>query len=465
VIGRTGAISDSPMSKEGLRQPLKRRHIVLISLGGAIGAGLFVGSSVSIAGAGPAIVLSYLVAGCLLALIMRMLAELTLAHPGTRVLSELLRAELGPGVAFVIGWSYWYLWTMTVAIESVAGGVLLHAWVPLPSWVLGLGVMLLMLLVNLSSTRTFGEFEFWFASLKVAAIVVFMSVALAYVAGLGSAAPSVDHLVREGGFFARGGWAVVAGVTTVFFSLSGAEITTVAAAESSESSRSVAWITTTLALRLIAFYAGSVLLIVCVVPWSQVRPGESPFSLALDRIGLHWAATGMTVVVLTAILSCLNSAFYVSSRVLFWLASRGDAPKAFLSLNGRRVPSRAVLLAGATASGGIGCAMTSPGGVFAFLINTCGALILAVYLSICIAYIAMRSRHARQGLRTEGWRLAPYPAISYLTVVCIMGVLIVMGNSKELASQLYAGCLPIVLMAAAYLMIRRRRQALVAGST
>jgi GABA permease len=324
-----------------LSRSLQPRHVTMISIGGIIGAGLFVGSSASIAATGPAIVLSYLITGTLVLLVMRMLGEMAVALPAVRSFTEFARVGLGPWAGFIAGWLYWYFWIIVVPVEAIAGATILHGWVGLPAWLLGLVLMGVMTGVNLLSARSYGEFEFWFASIKVAAILVFIAFAAAFACGyLSPNGPTFANLTRYGGFVPKGWVSVLAGAVTVYFSLTGAEITTIAAAESREPARAVARMSSTVMVRILTFYVGSVLLIVTVVPWIEVRPGESPFTLALNTMHFPWASVAMSAIILTAVLSCLNSAFYVCSRVLFALAEHGDAPQWLVQLNARRVPTR-----------------------------------------------------------------------------------------------------------------------------
>src|SRR6201993_571704 len=326
-----------------LSRSLRPRHVTMISIGGIIGAGLFVGSSAAIAATGPAIVLSYLITGGLVLLVMRMLGEMAVALPQLRSFTEFARAGLGPWAGFVAGWLYWYFWIIVVPVEAIAGANILHGWLGLPAWLLGLVLMGIMTAVNLMSARSYGEFEFWFASIKVAAIIVFIALAAAFVCGLSSpAGPTFSNLTAYGGFMPKGFLAVLAGAVTVYFSLPGAEITTIAAAESQEPARAVARMSSSVVLRILTFYVGSVLLIVTVVPWIEVRPGEAPFTVAPTVMNFKWASLAMSAIILTAVLSCLNSAFYVCSRVLFVLAEHGDAPQWLVQLNSRRVPTRSV---------------------------------------------------------------------------------------------------------------------------
>ncbi|HEX8783055.1 MAG TPA: amino acid permease, partial [Steroidobacteraceae bacterium] len=290
-----------------LSRSLQPRHVTMISIGGIIGAGLFVGSSSSIAATGPAIVLSYLITGTLVLLVMRMLGEMAVALPTVRSFTEFARVGLGPWAGFVAGWLYWYFWIIVVPVEAIAGATILHGWLGLPTWLLGVALMAIMTAVNLMSARSYGEFEFWFASIKVAAIVVFIALAAAFACGYTSpTGPTFGNLTRYGGFVPKGWLSVLAGAVTVYFSLTGAEITTIAAAESREPARAVARMSSSVIVRILTFYVGSVLLIVTVVPWIYVRPGESPFTLALTTMHFHGASLAMSAIILTAVLSCLN---------------------------------------------------------------------------------------------------------------------------------------------------------------
>src|SRR5687768_12271109 len=289
----------SPKAVPSLRRTLRSRHVALISLGGIIGAGLFVGSSVNIKAVGPAVLVSYMVAGALMFLVMRMLAEMAAANPHASSFADHTRAGLGEWAGFVCGWLYWYFWVVVVGIEAIAGARILQSWIPLPVWQIGLALMVILTATNLLSTRSYGEFEFWFASIKVAAIVVFIAVVGSYALGLTSPTGStLGNLVDHGGFAPFGVAAVLAGVTGIVFSMTGAEIVTVVAAESSEPSHAIATMTTSLIARILLFYVGSVFCILAVVPWNQVVSGMSPFAQALEVIGIPFAATIMNVIML-----------------------------------------------------------------------------------------------------------------------------------------------------------------------
>ena len=352
--------SDSAPKNE-LSRSLKPRHLTMISIGGIIGAGLFVGSSTSILAAGPASFISYSICGLLILLVMRMLGEMATALPNVRSFTEFARAGLGDGAGFVVGWLYWYFWVLVVPVEAIAGAKILQLWIPLPPLPIGISLMTVMTCVNLMSARSYAEFEFWFASIKVTAILAFIAIATSYAFGWTAPHGSTfGNLVDYGGFAPQGWIAVLAAVPTVFFAMTGAEITTIAAAESEQPGRAVARMGSAVIGRILVFYVVSLFLIAAVIPWNTVRSGESPFTLALNTMHVPWAGAIMTVIILTAVLSCMNSAFYVSSRVLFILAAQGDAPQALVRLNARRVPVGSVLMGASAGFLGIIAATEAP---------------------------------------------------------------------------------------------------------
>jgi GABA permease len=441
-----------------LSRSLKPRHIAMISIGGIIGAGLFVSSSAAIAAAGPAIVVSYLITGTLVLLVMRMLGEMAVALPNVRSFTDFPRAGLGPWAGFVAGWLYWYFWVITGPVEAIAGANILHSWFPQLSLLeLGIGLMAVMTGVNLMSARSYGEFEFWFSSIKVAAIIVFIALAGAYAFGLTSPqGQTFGNLTSHGGFMPHGFVAVLAGAVTVFFSLTGAEITVVAAAESSEPTRAVARMSTSVIVRVLTFYVGSILLIVSVVPWDTVKIGESPFAEALLTMHFGWATMAMSAIVLTAVLSCLNSAFYVCSRVLFVLAEHGDAPQALVRLNSRRVPVNSVWMSSLAGVLGIIAETQAPQAVFAFLVNASGALIVFVYMMVTLAQIRLRRERERAGTPAPAVQMWLFPWGSYAAIAAMVVVLVAMAFTG-MAKDLYASMVTLVVAIVAYLLVRAWR--------
>lgn len=441
-----------------LSPAFQRRHVTMIALGGIIGAGLFVGSGASIAATGPAIVISYAIAGLMVMMVMRMLGEMATSVPGHGSFTEYARLGLGNWAGFTTGWLYWYFWAIVVGIEAIAGAQLIHQWIDIP--LLGTGALLIVIMVtiNMMSTRSYGEFEFWFASIKVAAIIGFIVIAGGYATGIGRVeGPMFGNLVEHGGFAPNGLTAVFAGVASVIFALTGAEITTIAAAESKEPERAIVRMTNSVVWRILIFYVVSIFVIVSILPWSDVVVGLSPFAQALSVIGVPGAATMMNIVVLSAVLSCLNSGLYICSRVLFTLAGHGDAPQSFVALSRNRVPVRSIFLAGGAGLLTVAASIFSPEGIFAFLVNACGSTVLIIYLLICVAQLRLRRKLEREAPERIRLRMWFFPWLTYLTIAAMVAVLVTMAITPELSIQFYLSLLSLAAVLVAYGLVRNRR--------
>jgi GABA permease len=448
-----------------LSRALRPRHVAMITIGGIIGAGLFVGSSVAIATAGPVVIVSYVLTGMLFMQVMRCLGEMAVSRPDIRSFTDFPRVALGPWAGFVVGWLYWYFWIIVIPLEAIAGSVILHQWLTqTPTILIGTALIAAMTAVNLMSTRSYGEFEFWFASIKVVAIIVFIVLCGAFVTGHLGVHPDVIGMWKtNGGLIPRGPIAIITVIPMIFFSMMGAEIATIAAAESPDPARAVAQMVSTVVWRILAFYVGSLSFIVCIVPWSQIVPGKSPYVMALSVMRVPQASTIMAAIVLTAVLSCLNSAFYVSSRVLFVLAAHGDAPRRFVKLESRNVPAFSVWIGSVAGLVGMVAREYAPAAVFTFLVNASGALIVFIYLVTCVAQIRLRRQRERAGQPPPELRTWFFPWSSYATVVAMVLVLVAMAFTKDMSSQLWASVVSIAIAFGCYGVLHRRRRARGAG--
>lgn len=458
------AAADTQQGSHELSRSLRPRHVAMITIGGIIGAGLFVGSSVAISATGPAVIISYILTGFLLLLVMRMLGEMAVEMPQVRSFTEFTRATLGNWAGFSVGWLYWYFWVTVIPVEAIAGAAIIKDYVPLPQWEIGTALMVCMTAVNLMSARAYGEFEFWFSSIKVAAIISFILVVGAHAFGFRSpTGATFSNLTAYGGFAPLGWFAVLASVTTVIWSMMGAEVVTIAAAESPEPARAVARMTSTIITRILLFYVLSVFFITCVVPWNKVVPAQSPFTLALDEVHFPYATDIMKAVVLTAVLSCLNSCFYIASRVLFVLATRGDAPRWLVRTNRRHVPDRSVLLASLFGFAGVMAAILSPAGVYVFLTNSSGAIIAIIYLMIGVAQVVSRRARERAGLPPSALPMWLFPWLSYLGIAGMASVLVAMAFTPSHRAELWTSMISIAVALLAYGVLRRGKPAPAGG--
>jgi GABA permease len=448
---------DEALDDPRLRQSLKRRHMTMIALGGVIGAGLFVGSRVVIQSAGPAASLSFLFTGLLVVLVIRMLGELATALPAAGSFYEYARLAMGDLAGFVTGWMYWYFWVGVVAFEAIAGADLIRFWFPqLPQWLLALALLVIMTATNLKSVRTYGEFEFWFASIKVGAIVIFLGLGTLYVAGLWfGTGPHIANLTANGGFAPRGVLPIFTGAVAATGFYFGAEIVTVAAAESTEPAAAIARATTSVITRVLVFYIGSILLVVAIVPWNSAAM-STPYVSALAAIGVPAAAHIMNAVILTAVLSALNSGLYVSSRMLLALTRHGDAPQMLARVNREGTPVRAILAG--TVVGFIAVMMSyiSPGAVFSFLVNSNGTVALFVYLLIALSELRLRRKLERESPERLVVRMWLFPWLTIAGIVAMAGILAAMAFIPDQRVPLVTGLVSLAILAAVFWLRRMR---------
>lgn len=441
-----------------LKKALNQRQLTMIAIGGVIGAGLFVGSGVVIGDTGPGAFLTYGMAGVLIIMVMRMLAEMAVANPSTGSFADYSRNALGHWAGFSVGWLYWYFWVIVVGFEAIAGAKIVQYWIDVPLWLSALVFMVLMTATNLFSVASYGEFEFWFAGIKVAAIIAFIALGAAFVFGLWpDKSADFSNLTDHGGFMPLGFSVITVGIVTVIFSMVGAEIATIAAAESSDPERAVAKAANSVILRILVFYVGAVLLLVTILPWDDEGVAASPFVAAFTEMGIPYADHVMNAVVLTAVLSCLNSGMYTASRMLFVLAARREAPSALVKVTRRGVPANAILASSVIGFLCVIAAAVSPDTVFAFLLNSSGAIILFVYLLISISQIVLRYRTPDSELRVKMWL---FPVLSILTALGIVAILVQMFIDVELRSQLVLSLLSwavvLLLFAANKWFVKKR---------
>ncbi|MCY0906108.1 amino acid permease [Arthrobacter sp. H14-L1] len=433
-----------------LSKTLKPRHLSMIAIAGVIGAGLFVGSGVAIRQAGPGILIAYAAAGLVVILVMRMLGEMAAANPETGSFSTYADKALGRWAGFSIGWLYAWFWIIVLGVEATAGAAIMHRWAPgVDQWIWALILMVLLTLTNVASVKSFGEFEFWFASIKVAAITIFLLLGVAAILGWlpGVKAPGMSNLTGNGGFLPNGGGAVLAGILVVVFSFFGAEIATIAAGESANPVNAVKKAVKSTVWRILIFYIGSIAIVVTLLPWNDASVAKSPYVAVIELYGIPGAGVIMDVVVLTSVLSCLNSGLYTASRMIFSLSSRGDAPKALRGISTRGVPAAAVLASTVVGFITVGLNYIAPDTVFLFLVNTSGAIALFVWLVIAVSQLILRRRMgtAARDLPLKMWA---FPYLTWLAIASITALLvgmIILPDTRE--SLLLSAALAAVVVA------------------
>jgi GABA permease len=426
----------------------------MISIAGVIGAGLFVGSANAIKEAGPAVLISYFLAGTLVVLVMRMLGEMATANPDTGSFSVYSDRALGGWAGFSIGWLYWWFWVLVIPVEATAAAAILSDLVGGAQWVWALAVTLLLTITNLVSVGNYGEFEFWFALIKVVAIVAFIGVGVAAIFGLipDSEVSGIQHLWQPDGFMPNGFGAVIAGMLITMFSFMGTEIVTIAAAESPNPSEGISKAVNSVIWRISIFYLGSIFVIVALMPYDKLDDGS--YQSVLEAIGIPGSKLIMDIVILTAVASCLNSALYTASRMLYSLGERRDAPRGVNKLTGNGVPWVAVLASMVVGFLAVAGNYLLPEKIFGYLLATSGAIALFVYLAIAASQFVLGRK-----MRTDG-EVAPvkmwlFPYLTVAVIVSIIAILVLMAFDPDQQQAILLSVISAVFIVAAGVFLHR----------
>lgn len=448
----------SPPTEQRLGTSLKPRHISMISIAGVIGAGLFVGSASAITLAGPAVLISYLLAGTLVVLVMRMLGEMATAHPDTGSFSVYSDRALGRWAGFSVGWLYWWFWVLVIPAEATAAATILTGWIGGAQWIWALAITVALTASNLASVGNYGEFEFWFALVKVVAIIAFIAVGLLAILGLlpGSDVSGVSRLTHPDGFMPKGFGAVLSAMLVTMFSFMGTEIVTIAAAESPDPARGIRKAVNSVIWRICLFYLGSIFVVVALMPYDGLADGS--YQTVLEAIGVPGAGRIMDVVILTAVASCLNSSLYTASRMLFSLGERGDAPRVVRRLTPKGVPWVAVLASMVVGFLAVIGNYVLPGKVFGYLLATSGAVALFIYLAIAASQLVIGRRLRAQG-DVPPVRMWAFPVLTGLVMVFIAGVLVLMAFDHDQQQAIGLSALSAAVIIALGVWLQRRRSA------
>ncbi|WP_348535930.1 amino acid permease [Kocuria sp. JC486] len=441
-----------------LKAHMKGRHLVMMSLGSAIGAGLFVGSGVGIQAAGPAVLISYAIAGVMIVLIMRMLGEMVADRPTSGAFSVYAGRAMGPATGFAVGWLWWVQLIIVIAAEATAAAQILSAtWPIAPQWVLALIFMCVFTAINLTGVGRFGEFEFWFSLLKVVAVLAFLVIGVLFIADLlPTASPGTTNLTEHGGFMPQGIGGVAAGLLIVAFAFGGIEIVAVAAAETEDPQRNVGRAIRTIMWRILVFYMGSVLIMVLAMPWNSEDLGASPFVAVLQTAGLPAVATTMAVVVTVALLSSLNANLYGASRMIYSLSHRELAPAGLQSTNKHGVPVAAVLASVAFGFVTVALNYVWAEEILGILINIVGSTLIFIWTTTILSHLILRRRAERKGreLTLKAWG---YPWLSVLTLIAMAAVIVLGMTMPEVRQQiLLTGALFAALWVIGAILARRR---------
>lgn len=429
------SIANETMTQLG--HQLNPRQLTMMGLGSAIGAGLFLGSGVGIQAAGPAVLVSYLIAGALVIILMNALGEMAAAKPASGAFSVYAADAMGATVGATVGWLWWVQLVIVIAAESVgAAGLLSTVWPTLPVPLVSLTFMLVFTAINLLGVKNFGEFEFWFAILKVGAIVAFILIGILLLLGWlpDVASPGLSNFLVHDGFAPKGLAGVGAALLVVVFAFGGTEIVAVAAAETQDPERNIARAVRTVAWRILVFYVGSISVIIAVVPWTSPALA-SPFAAVLQVAKIPGAATTITLVAVVALLSALNANLYGASRMIYSLAERAEAPRLLARVNGRQVPVIAVLSCVVFGFVATVLELLYPQRVLPMLLTVVGSACLLVWTATLLSQLILRRRANRTGTHLS-FRMRGFPYLTLFALAILAVIFALLLSSPETRMQL-----------------------------
>lgn len=411
-----------------LQHPLKNRHIQMIALGGVIGTGLFFGAAKSIQSTGPSIILSYILGGLVIYIIMRALGEMTVHHPSSGSFSDYANRYINSYAGFIAGWTAWFEYTVVCMVELTAVTFFLDYWIPgLPHWLICLGLLLVFTMVQLISVRLFGEFEFWFAGIKIAAIIL-MLLFSAYLITFNphihaGTVTSLHSYASLDVFFASGTKGFLFSLAIVIFSFGGTEFVSIAAGEAENPRKSIPQAISGVIVRIILFYILTILAIICLYPFNKLNANVSPFVDVFKEIGIHQAADVMNAVAITAALSAFNSCMYAASRILFSLAEQGSAPKRLAKLNKINIPSKALLFTSFCILISVIVNYIFPEKAIMYLLTIATCAILTCWFLILLTQVYFRKKVA---LEKISYRLILYPFSNIFAMCFLIMVMFIM---------------------------------------
>jgi AAT family amino acid transporter len=441
-------------SAKELHRGLEERHITLMSLGAAIGVGLFLGSASAIKLAGPAILLAYAIGGLVMFFIMRALGEMAIENPVAGSFSRYARDYLGPLAGYLTGWNYWFLWVITCMAEITAVGIYMQYWFPdTPQWVWALGALVIMTAVNFLAVKAYGELEFWFALIKIITILFMIFVGIGMIVfgfGNGGVATGISNLWKHGGFFANGITGVLMSLQMVMFAYLGIEMIGVTAGEVKNPQKSLSRAIDSVFWRILIFYVGALFVIMSIYPWTEIGEKGSPFVLTFEKIGIPAAAGIINFVVLTAALSSCNSGIFSTGRMLFNLAQQGEAPQQYSKLTKGGVPGAAILASAGTLLIGVCLNYVVPEKVFTWVtsIATFGAV--WTWAIILLSQIRFRKRLSAEQQKQLKYKMPLFPYSSYVALAFLIGVIGLMAYFPNTRIALIVGPIWYAILIAFY---------------
>ncbi|MCS4494402.1 MULTISPECIES: aromatic amino acid transporter AroP [Pantoea] len=445
---------------ESLKRGLKNRHIQLIALGGAVGTGLFLGSASVIKSAGPAVILGYAIAGFIAFLIMRQLGEMVVEEPVAGSFSHFAYKYWGNFAGFASGWNYWVLYVLVAMAELSAVGKYIQFWWPdFPTWASAAIFFVLINAVNLTNVKVFGEMEFWFAIIKVIAVIAMILFGgWLLFSGTGGPQATVRNLWEQGGFMPNGLGGLVMVMAIIMFSFGGLELVGITAAEADNPETTIPKATNQVLWRILIFYIGSLAVLLSLMPWTRVTAETSPFVFIFHELGDAMVANALNVVILTAALSVYNSCVYCNSRMLFGLAQQGNAPKALLNVDRRGVPVMSILVSAVATALCVLLNFLMPAEAFGLLMSLVVSALVINWAMISLAHLKFRKKKNQQGVTTR-FKAVLYPLGNWICLVFLAGILVLMAMTPGMAISVWLIPVWLLVLAVGYFVKNKTQKA------
>ena len=435
---------------------LKTRHIRFMALGSAIGTGLFYGSSSAIQAAGPAVLFAYIVAGAAVFMVMRALGELAVRHPVSGSFGQYAGRYLGPLAGFITGWTYVFEMAIVAIADVTAFSIYMGFWFPeVPRWIWVLAIIFFLAAINMLTVKVFGELEFWFSMIKVAAIIAMIAggaaiIIFGFQLDGGGTVSGLGNLVNNGGLLPNGWLGLLAAFAVVMFAFGGIETIGVTAGEAQDPGKSIPAAVNTVPVRILLFYVLTLGVLMSLIPWQDITGQSSPFVQIFDSLGIPLAAHILNAVVITAALSAINSDIFGAGRILFGLSQQGHAPAVFGKISRAGVPWMTVLLMTGVLLVGVVLNATIPEDVFLLIASIATFATVWVWIMILAAHIAMKRQIARKHLAPSAFPVPLWPLASILTVLFMLGVIVLLGIHPGTRMALYVGAAWLVLLTLAF---------------
>ena len=440
--------------KEDLHRGLEERHIQMMALGGAIGVGLFLGSGTAIKTAGPALLISYAFGGVMLFFIMRALGEMAVENPVAGSFSAYTREYIGPLAGYLTGLTYWFMWIVACMAEVTAVGVYINFWLPsFPQWISALIAVVCMTIVNLIAVKAFGEFEFWFALIKVVTIIIMIVLGIVMITtgfGNGGKPIGISNLWSHGGFFAKGIKGPIMAMVMVTFSFIGVELIGVTAGEAKNPEKTIPSAINKVFYRIMIFYVGSIFVILALYPWISLGTIGSPFVATFSQLGIGAAAGIINFVVLTAALSSCNSGVFTTGRMLYNLSLQGTAPKMFGKLGKTKVPNTAIIFSSGCMLIGVLLNYIVPAKVFAYVASVATFAGVFSWFMILLAQMKFRKSLTPEQVKKLKFPMKGYPYTNYISLIFLALIVVIMTLNPDTLIALIVGPVWLLILVAIY---------------